>query len=144
MAEQSPGAVEKSVALGISLNYELQGGRSLVLQTHIPSDELERLDPLLDSLMKSVERQAAKFEIEALKKNLEANERQLLQTQEDKATHESSMKLAWDATNRKGAYKPTPQQESAIRNFNITEKRLTEEIAKVNELIKEREQKIAA
>ena len=142
MTEQSPGAV---AALGISLNYELQNGRSLVLQTHIPSDQVGKpLDELLDGLMKSVERQAAKFEIEALKKNLEANERQLLQTQEDKATHESSMKLAWDATNRKGAYKPTPQQESAIRNFNITEKRLTEEIAKVNELIKEREQKIAA
>ena len=142
MTEQSPGAV---AALGISLNYELQYGRSLVLQTHIPSDQIgQPLDTLLDGLMKSVERQAAKFEIEALKKNLEANERQLLQTTEDANQHEEKIKAEWERGNRQGEYKPTPQQASATNNFRITQKRLTDEIAKINDLIKEREQKIAA
>jgi len=142
MSESAPGTVP---ALGISLNYALGDGRSLVLQTHIPSDQIGKpLDDTLDGLLKAVERQAAKFEIEALKKNLEASERQLLQTTEDLNTHESSVQAGWEASNRKGTYKATPQQDAATRNFKTTQKRLIDEIAKINELIKEREAKIAA
>lgn len=74
---------ETARALGISVQAAVDNGRQIVFQTHVDVDmSAEDLDKLLDKLNLAADRQAAFYEIPALKKavRLEEDRHHLVET----------------------------------------------------------------
>lgn len=89
-AEEKPAAP----ALGFSIQVDLGAGRNAVLQTHLPNDaSLDDINAMLDKMSSAADRQKARYDIDALTRTLEADEKMLAQARED----EERCRRDWEA-----------------------------------------------
>jgi hypothetical protein len=121
---------EKTVAIGISLNVQVDGNKQLALQTAIERDtDSKEIDAILDKLFVAVDRKRAQYEYEEIEKDIELHEKQLRNMAEDLDRVDEKAKEEYANSNRRGEYKPSPQQKTARDNILLTKKRYEDEIA---------------
>lgn len=81
-------------ALGFSVQTDLGAGRSIVFQTHLPNDvSADEINAMVDKMLGAADRAKARYDIEALTRTLEADEKMLAQARED----EERCRRDWEA-----------------------------------------------
>lgn len=102
---------ETAPALGISLSLQYAGGRTVVFQTHVPQETLQAgVDEILDRLNGSADRAEAYYAQEQARRQLEVEEKALLNMTRRMGEVESNIQLKASADNRRN-YKPSAQDE---------------------------------
>lgn len=117
-------------AIAISLNFQVDKNRQLVLQSVIERDfPHEKLDGLLDKLFSAADRKIAKYDADALVEDIEMHEKQLRVIQEDIDRVDTKHKEAYETQiGRRGDFQLTTQQKQERANAMLTKQRFEEEI----------------
>src|SRR5438552_2852994 len=72
--------IETAPAVGVSLQHTITDNRAIVFQTHIPQEaSLAECNAIVDKLMMVADRQKARYDLEAIERDLAANQARLLQ-----------------------------------------------------------------
>lgn len=136
--------VATDVALGFSVNVQVDGNRQIAFQTFVSRDgSAADLNKALDKIMKAANRQVATYMLVSLKKELHQHEKALRDQAEDMARVEAANRENWDASGRKGAYKLDAKEKAALENIKVSKTKYESEIADIKMRITETEAKIA-
>lgn len=132
--------VSKEPGIGFSYSYQIDDKRSVVFQTFVPQDCAPAVfNTLLDKMGEAVDRQAARYSVKALKKNLAMQEKQLRRVTEDLKQVDDMALAKWQQSNKRGDYKRTNEQEVHRKNVVTTQERFKEEITDLQREIAEAE-----
>jgi len=110
------------MAAAITLTAEL-GKRQVVIQTYMERDApIQDFHRLLDKLNETVDRQQAKFQLEAEQLQLEHEEKELKRLIEQHDSIEANARAEFAGRGKRGEFKLTSQQEGqknqAVANIN--------------------------
>ena len=135
---------DDTIAIGFSVQYQLDDGRNLAFSSCIDAEcDPASLNAALDKLVDAAERQQARIKIPRLRKELERMETSQERAAEDMFRLDAESSLAtsqWEsrhaAEGRRGTFKLSPAQQNEKNkrdadraNAEITFKRYAEEIA---------------
>lgn len=130
-------------AIGISIQAEVEPGRSIVFQTHVEQEiQSVALDRILDKLADRLDRQTAKFSIVKLKQKREQNEVKMRETAEIDRVEDDKAKADYGERGRHGNFKLSPAQQTNKQSRAEIMRRCKEEIDAIDGLIKECEERI--
>jgi hypothetical protein len=130
-------------AIGISVQAEVEPGRTVVVQTHVGQDVSGvALDALLDKIADRLDRQMAKFSIIKLRKQKEANETKMRDTARIDQEEDDKAKADYGERGRRGELRLSQAQTQAKHQRREIMQRCKDEIAAIDALIKECEEKI--
>lgn len=127
--------------IGISINTELPGKRSIVFQTHVAQDtSSEDLNALLDKLQKANDRQFSRYLLEIMRVELEQHEK-LLADQSGRIEvvekNIQSKSTSHAASGRRNGYQLSSQEEKekqqAYMNLDACKERVATIKAKIAE-----------
>lgn len=131
---------ETAPALGVSLSMQYAGGRTAVLQTHVPQEiSGEDLNKLLDKLNASADRQEAYYAQEQARRQLEVEEKALNNMRRRLGDVEENIRtkmLADGRRNPKLSAQDDMQKKQAFDNITEGERRVAECQKFLDELIK--------
>lgn len=92
-----------AIAVAITVQTTLTDRRSIVMQTYIPRDApVVEFHDALDKLGKAIDRQDAKYRLDALLVTMEAHEKTLHQLEEDFNRIDTDASAAWLKRGKKG------------------------------------------
>lgn len=135
---------EENVAVGITIQSQVNARRTIVMQTAISRDLPARdFHALVDKLSVVSDRQEAKFDLEGVKLSLEADQKGLEQATTAFQNVETKNAAQWKRSNKKGSPVLTDAEEQAKINFATNVKAFKLAIEKKQAEIKELEAKIA-
>ena len=138
--EQSTGG---DLAVAITLQATLDGGKQMVLQTYIGRDEeIGAYNKLTDKLYRVVERQEWKTHVVNLKTTIEADERTARAMEADYNRVEVDVAERWKVKGKQGDPRLTPQESAARSNLKTSIEARRENIAKLMALKDELEAKL--
>jgi len=141
MTEQT---TEQTPSIGISLNTELPGKKTLVLQSFIERDcTADGLNATLDKLRVASDRQAAFGMIEILKLQLEQEEKMLADHVARMAVVDENIRRDWVMGKRQGDVRLSPKQENDQRQAYAHKAESERRVAKVKRDLAEYEAMIA-
>ena len=144
MADGSPKEVVAAIALGVSMNVQVDGNRQIVFQTHVGRDDpLPILNAALDKMTQAADRQVAKYMLISLRKELHQHEKALKDQTEDMARVQAENLERWEQSGRKGAYKLDAKEQAALANIKVSTQKYVSEIADIKARIAETEAKVA-
>jgi hypothetical protein len=129
-------------ALGVSLKIQLDPMRELVFQTHVERDE-PNLHQILDRITGAGDRQAKKYRLITLHRELGINETRLKDMRADLVHIDRQAQEEWIKTGRKGDFKLSSTQREARKNAEITDARGQEIIQRIKDEIATLESEIA-
>lgn len=145
MTEKTLELVQKNPALGLSMQAEVEPGRTIVLQTHTDQDiSSDKLNKMLDVYADALDRQMAKFSKMKLEKQLEMHEKRIVETMELDIVEMKKAEAEYGDSGRRGDFKLHGVKQTQHEQRQATMKKDREEIAKIRELIYDCEKKIAA
>ena len=130
-------------ALGVSLKIQLDPMRELVFQTHVERDD-PSLNAILDRVTGAGDRQAKKYRLITLRRELDINENRLKDMREDLVQIDRREQEEWIRSGRKGDFKLSSTQREARKNAQITDARGQEIIGRIKDEIAQLESEIAA
>lgn len=85
-------------AIGMSLQFDLGGNRTLVLQTHVDGDAPALvINSALDLIAQAADRQRLRYDLKVMRKELKLHQKTLKAGEEDFARIEAKAKAAYDA-----------------------------------------------
>jgi hypothetical protein len=129
-------------ALGVSIKGLVDAQREIVFQTHVEQEiSDEKLNALLDKLSRAMDRQLAKATLVTLKKDLAKHQKELRQMEDDFRHIEQNARELWEKSGKRGEFKEQPKDVAAKAQAEATIKRWRSEIANLEALIGETEQK---
>jgi hypothetical protein len=128
-------------SIGISLSVNIEGGRSLVFQTHVPQDcSQDALDGLLDKCQRAITRQTTYSSIEKIEEQVGIQEKMLVQLKAAKRKIDdkyNNMRVVAEESGRRTApklsEKEAAEKDQLERNINQT----VETIASFNNMVAE-------
>ena len=134
---------QKGTAAALTLTAQVSSNRSIVIQTYMDRDApLSEFHGVLDKLATSIDRQEAKANLEGLEAEQALEEKTLKQMEEDYAAIPERAEAAWQASNKKGPYRPSPQEAAqkiqaanGIKQYRERIKKRVAEIAKCQGII---------
>lgn len=119
-------------AIGISLNFQVDKNRQLVLQSSIDRDcDSGQLDELLNKLFIASDKKVAYYDFLALQEDIEIHEKQLRVIQEDIDRVDAKHKEAYELhanSSRRGDFELPAQQKQERANAMLTKQRFEDEI----------------
>jgi hypothetical protein len=139
---------ERAVAaLGISFQLVLDtnGARTITFQTHVPVDlSDQRLNDLLDKVVRATQRQTDLVKIEELKVEIEMLDKSLFLHQGDLADLLQKQAEAWYSSDKRGDWSenrmPAPEQSKA-HTLRVNIKGLTDRAAHARKRLAELEER---
>lgn len=125
-------AVKSATALGISLSVNLSSSHALVMQTHVEADcALTDLNALVDKLTRVCDRQAAKYKLDDMRKNLKLHETTMARAVGDLNDLDARFRAEHTARKHHGEFKLNDRQTADRSNTVKSIERFKEEIAKI-------------
>ena len=128
-------------AIGISLSLNIEGGRSLVFQTHVPQDcGQEHIDGVLDKCQKAASRQVSYSTIEKYEEQVGVHEKMLVQLKaakrkiDEKYNH---LAVVAETTGRRTAPKMTEKEAAEKDNLDANIAQVVETIESIKSMAQE-------
>ena len=122
---------EKEIAAQVTMTAQTSSNRSIVMQTYLPRDAaLGMYHGVLDKMSTAIDRQEAKANLEGLEAEQALEEKTLKAMEEDYLAVPARARAAWQASGRKGEYKPSPQEQAQKGQAEQGIKRFRESIEK--------------
>ena len=127
-----PEAAGKEMACAVTVQVQIDVGRSIVLQTYLPRDaEVKVYHDTLDKLGKAIDRQQAKYQLDGFKANLELHERTLKNLLDDFKAIDGRAEAAWQQRQKKGPMQLSPNEAAQKTTAATNIKRYRDEITKI-------------
>lgn len=121
------------IALGVTYQIAVGEKRSIAIQTHVTRDcEPTELDALLDKVVKATDRIEAKYRLKELRVLKAQHTKQFAATLEDYSVTQKRWENAWQASGRRGPFKPDGTQESTAKQSLVMQDRLKKEITAID------------
>ena len=131
-------------ALGLSVSVNLSEKHAITMQTHCDqAASAEHIDALLDKMVGRADRLVSRYRVRELRKQLAMQEMQFKHMVEDLARIDAAHANAWKASNKKGPFQRSNQQEAERNNAIMTRQRFEEVIAKLKVEIADLEKEAA-
>jgi len=125
-------AEPQEIAAAVTVQSQVAGGRTIVLQTYIPRDApIADYHATLDKLVRSIDRQDDKARLETLELELVKHKETLGQIDTDYKRISIEAEAKWQQQNRKGPAKLQPGEAAQKANVEQNIKRYRQEIAKI-------------
>lgn len=135
---------QQAIAVAITVTTQISDKRNIVMQTFMPRDaEVKDIHDVLDKLGKAVDRQEAKYGLEALKANLEVHEKTLKQLEEDFTRIGEASQATWAARGKKGAPELNANERAQKTTTETNIKRYRTEILRIKADIAQHEATVA-
>lgn len=97
------------------------GPRAIEMTFGVPLDmTLKDLNSYVDKVVSVADRLQNQGELQRAKADLDGAEKALATHIEQRAAYEARETLAWDASGRKGAWRPTDSQRQQLRNWETS------------------------
>lgn len=139
-----PAEEAAEVGVGITIQSQVNGRRTIIMQTAFPRDaDTKDFNVLIDKLSGLADRQEARFDLEGIKLSLEQDEKGLMQATDAYNNIEVKNKTDWANSGKRGEPKLTGQEVMAKGNHETNIKSFKAAIAKKKKEIVELEAKIA-
>lgn len=143
MAATKDGLIEPDPAIGISMEVEVSKGRRLVLQTHVARDApIGELNGTLDKINTASDRQVAYYELDALRFQLEHDERVLKQFRDNYVLLEQTALSSWERRGKRGPVELSDREQKGKMEAETSIERMTTQIGAVKARIAEFEAKV--
>jgi hypothetical protein len=126
MTEEKNGAAPAFV---FRLGGQIGPNNTMEITFGVPADMMPAdMDAYIDKVRARLDRQNEIQILESAKIQLRNAERQLNDEREKRAAADSSMRLHWSVSARKGEFKPTGSQSAVLDNHDKSISRLTEDV----------------
>ena len=121
---------EKTLGVGVQISVAAGEGRGLGFTAGFPLDwEPDKINELLDKLMKAAERQADKVELKQREASLRNDYAQLEAQLSQKAAHEANITVEWTKRGKQGDFKLTEAQIAQQNNYQVNIESIRKAIA---------------
>ena len=131
-------AVEKELGVGLQFSVTVGQGRQIAMTAGFPLEwSGEKIDVLLDKLAKSMDRQAALYEIRDRELAIDNMKAQILTQQEQKQNFLTNLEAQHYAGGRRGEFKPHGDQVVKLNTYETNIKGLRAAIEKYEKDLKE-------
>jgi hypothetical protein len=132
------------VALGVTLNVPMEGGKTLILQTGISRDApLHEQQALMEKLVRFSEREEWKVHVVNLKAVIEKDKHTLDAMKSDFIRVQTDSELNWKHRGKKGEPELTPEEQRNRSNLLVSMKAQKGRIEDNEKLLCEIEAKLA-
>lgn len=131
-------SISTEPAIGVSFSVQIDDKRSLVFQTHFPqATSAKGMNELVDRTASVADRMEKKYRLELLRKQRAQHLEMLDRSRQDMNRLDREAAEKWALSGKKGDVKLSGQDANHRGNAVITQKRIEEEIVKIDGEIEE-------